>query len=278
MNKVEISREYIVTGAEYSSLGRQLKWQQDGYWYKADSQGFESLAEAVVSHLLRHSNIENFIEYESVMINYKGQTYRGCRSKNFKKEKEELITLERLAKTYTGFGLAQMLERIGDVKERILYTVELVENITGLTDFGTYLAKMLEIDAFFLNEGRNTENILLLYDTQKKEYGYCPFFDMGYSLFSDTKGACPPSKGMVECYSAITAKPFSRDFGEQLKIGNELYGTYLRFDLSAKEMINDVRDMLNSIGNEVRYQDVEKRRIGEIMRFQTKKYQYMFKN
>lgn len=278
MNKVEISREYIVTGAEHSSMGSQMKWQQDGYWYKADSHGFESLAETVAAHLLQHSNIDDFIEYEPVMIDYKGRTYRGCRSKNFKKENEELITLERLAKNYTGFGLAHTLKRIGEAKERILYTVELVENITGLESFGVYLTKMLEIDAFFLNEGRNTDNIMLLYDVQKREYRPAPYFDMGYSLFSDTKGACPPEKGMVECYSAITAKPFSAHFDEQMKAANELFGTYLRFDLSPKEMINAVRDMLNNISTQVRYEDVEKRRIGEIFRFQTKKYQDRFKN
>lgn len=47
MSTIEISKDYIVTGAEYSSLGSQMKWKQDGYWYKADMLGFESLAEAV---------------------------------------------------------------------------------------------------------------------------------------------------------------------------------------------------------------------------------------
>ena len=40
MSTVEISKEYIVTGAEHSSVGDQLKWKQDGYWYKTDHLGF----------------------------------------------------------------------------------------------------------------------------------------------------------------------------------------------------------------------------------------------
>lgn len=277
MSTIEISKDYIVTGAEYSSLGDQMKWKQDGYWYKADMLGFESLAETVVSHLLKCSNIEQFAAYEPVTISYDGQQYRGCRSPEFKKEKEELISLERLAKSYTGFGLAKMLERITDVEERILYTVELVENLTGLEDFGLYLTSLLELDAFFLNVGRNTGNIMLLYDTGKKEYRSAPVFDMAQALFSDTKNVCPPEKGMVECYHAVKAKPFSGNFDEQLKVANELYGKHLKFNLSANEMINSVRDVLNNMQNGRAYQGAEKRRIGEIIRFQTKKYQYMFK-
>lgn len=277
MSTIEISKDYVVTGAEYSSLGGQLKWKQDGYWYKADRLGFESLAEAVVSHLLKRSNMEQFIEYEPVTITYQGQQYRGCRSLEFRKEKEELISLERLSRSHTGFGLAGMLERIPDVKERILYTVELVENLTGLQDFGFYLTKLLELDAFFLNAGRHTDNIMLLYDTEQKEYRYAPVFDMAQSLFSDTQNTCPLEKGMVECYHSIVAEPFSDDFDKQLKIANALYDRHLRFDFSANEMINSVRDVLNSMSNGAGYQGAEKRRIGEIIRFQTKQYRYMFR-
>lgn len=277
MSTIEISKEYIVTGAEHSSLGEQLKWKQDGYWYKADMFGFESLAEAVVSHLLKRANIGQFAEYEPVTITYQGQQYRGCRSLDFKKENEELISLERLSRQYTSLGLKEMLARIVDAEERILYTVELVENLTGLRDFGVYLTELLELDAFFLNVGRHTNNIMLIYDTENKEYRFAPVFDMAQSLFSDTKNTCPPEKGMVECYHSIVAEPFSKDFDEQLKTANELYGRHLQFDFSANEMINSVRDFLNGMSNSAGYQGSEKRRIGEIIRFQTKKYQYMFK-
>lgn len=277
MNVIEISKDYIVTGAEHSSSGSQLKWKQDGYWYKADRFGFESLAEAVVSHLLKRSNFEEFIVYEPVMVTYQGQQYRGCRSPEFKKENEELISLERLSRQYTSFGLAGMLARIPDVEERISYTVELVENLTGLSDFGVYLTELMELDAFFLNVGRHTDNIMLLYDTEKKAYRFAPVFDMAQSLFSDTKHTCPPEKGMVECYHSIVAEPFSDDFDEQLKCANGLYDRQLRFDFSANEMINSVRDFLNSMSNSSVYQGSEKRRIGEIIRFQTKKYQDLFR-
>lgn len=277
MNTTEISKEYVVTGAEHSSCGSQLKWQQDGFWYKADRLGFESLAETVVSRLLQHSNIEEFVGYEPTMIAYGGNTYRGCRSENFKGENEEIISLEHLSKNYTGFGLEKTLGRIADVRERILYTVELVENVTGLEGFGIYLAKILELDAFFMNTGRDTANICLLYDIKSRKYRLCPVFDMGASFFSDTKNTCPLENSMVECYHVIKAKPFSSSFDEQVKAARELFGSQLKFTVSSSEMINMVRDMVNGMRSNVHYQAGENRRIGEILRFQTKVYQQMFK-
>lgn len=276
MNKIEISKEYVKTGAEHSSGGDQLKWKQDGYWYKADRLGFESLSETLVSRLLHHANVGVIVDYEPVMIDYKGIEYRGCRSLELKKEKEELVSIEQLAKKYTSFGLAKEFERIPDLEQRILYTVELVENVTGLEDFGAYLTKILEMDAFFLNVGRYTDKILLLFDAQKQEYRYSPVFGMAHSLFSDEE-TCPLEDGLLECYHRVEAQPFTPRFDEQMKAATKLFGRQLKFDISVNEMINIVRDMINSLGKDSAYLDTEIRRIGEIFRYQAQKYKYMFK-
>lgn len=278
MEKVEINVEHIVTGGEHSSKGNQLKWEQDGYWYKADAFGFESLAETVVSGLLRATGIGETVIYEPVNIIYKGKQYRGCRSRNFRSDREELIPLERLSRTYTGFGLAKELAHIADVKQRILHTVELVENITGLEGFGIYLTKMLEIDAFFLNEDRHTNNIALLYDMEKKEYRFCPFFDMGLSLFSDTREAYPFEKTTAECRTEIKAKPFSRDFDEQLDAANELYGCHLKFGYPGRSIINILEAIPEYRRNKDSYLPEEITRVEEVLRNQAGKYQYMFQN
>ena len=275
MQTVDITTDAMETGAEHSSKGNQLKWEQDGWWYKADAFGYESLAEVVVSHLLADSNIENFVAYESVMIRYKGREFRGCRSRNFRKEGEELIPLERLARSYTGFGLAKQLAHIADVKERIRYTEELVRNVTGIEDFGAYLTKMLEIDAFFLNEDRHTNNIALLYDIKTKEYRLCPFFDMGLSLFSDTREAYSFPKSFVECRDEILAKPFSRDFDEQLDAANELYGCYLKFNFAATDIVKRLEKdvFVHGAGEEA---PKEQERVKEVLRYQARKYGYLF--
>lgn len=283
MRTIEIYEKTIQTGIGHSSKGNQLKWFQDGWWYKADQFGFESLAETVASGLLAHSTIGGTVNYEPVMIRYKGKEYRGCRSRNFRGEAEELIPLERLSRACTGFGLARELSRILDVKQKILYTEELVRNVTGLTDFGVYLAKMMEIDAFFLNEDRHTNNIAVLYDTKKKEYRLCPFFDMGLSLFSDTKESFPLNRSFDECRNEIDAKPFSRDFDEQLDVANELYGSYLRFAFPARQIIDYIEKSARNVSEDARnnnlcefYSPDEIGRVKEVLRYQAGKYQYLF--
>lgn len=59
----------------FSSLGVESKYFKDGYWYKQDISGYEGLAEEVCSMILRHSNLEDYVEYEACTINGRP----GCR-------------------------------------------------------------------------------------------------------------------------------------------------------------------------------------------------------
>lgn len=273
MITIDMKLPNIETGFGHSSKGNQLKWEQDGWWYKADAFGYESLAEVMVSRLLSISNLTETVSYEPVIIRYREKEYRGCRSRNFKEVGEELITLERLSRNYTSFGLAKQLAQIADVKKRIQYTEELVRNVTGINGFGEYLTKLMEIDAFFLNEDRHTNNIALLYDRRQKEYRLCPFFDMGLSLFSDTKDAYPVNMSFMDVRKKIEAKPFSRDFDEQLDAANELYGCYLKFSFGEKEIIKALGDRKEF--KEI-YTKEELHRAEEVLRYQAGKYKYMF--
>ena len=273
MMTIDMKIPNIETGFGHSSKGKQLKWEQDGWWYKADAFGYESLAEVLISRLLSMSNLTAVVSYEPVMIRYRDKEYRGCRSRNFKNTGEELITLERLSRNYTSFGLAQQLSRIADVKQRIRFTEELVHNVTGINGFGEYITKLMEIDAFFLNEDRHTNNIALLYNRKKKEYRLCPFFDMGLSLFSDTKDAYPVHMSLDEAKDKIEAKPFSRDFDIQLDAANELYGCYLKFPFGEKEIVKALGDIKELEGF---YAKEELHRAVEVLRYQAGKYKYMF--
>ena len=60
--------------------------------------------------------------------------------------------------------LAAKLLDFEDVSERIQYLVTQVEEITKIDNFGAYLTAMLEIDAFFMNEDRHTNNIAVIYN------------------------------------------------------------------------------------------------------------------
>ena len=269
MERITFLQDYMKIEGHFSSKGNQWKWNDGTWWYKADQLGYETLTETVVSHLLTHSTIENHVIYEPVIIDYHGRELLGCRSRNFLRQSEELITLERLFRQNTGMSLSKEISYFSDVKKRIEYTVDHVVNYTGLEDFGAYLTKMLEIDAFFLNEDRHTNNIAVIYDLKSREYRYCPYFDMGLSLFADIKKDFPLEKPLEECRKRIIAKPFSRDFDEQMDAATELYGGYLKFTVSKNEMVREVEKW------DLPYEEELRKRAGEVLRYQAGKYLYM---
>lgn len=281
-----MKQDNLNIGVGHSSKGNQMKWLQDGYWYKADQFGYESLAEVVTSRLLKKSNIDNATLYEPVIIIYRDNEYRGCRSANFRSEEEVLVPLERLFRSYTTIGLAKQLARISSVKEKIQYTEEVIRNITGMNDFGKYLATMLEMDAFFLNEDRHTNNISILYNKNTDSYRLCPFYDMGLSLFADTKVDFPLGKDYFVCKENIVAKPFSRDFDEQMDAANELYGSYLKFNFSPMHIVDIVNELKKEYflstedsakGSVDGYTEQEMQRVEETLRYQASKYGCFFK-
>ena len=271
MEKIIINSQERLIQAGHSSKGNQLKWKISDFWYKADGMGYESLAETVISNILSFSNVGEHVAYEPVILLYQNKELRGCKSRNFLGEREELITLEKLFRQHTGMSLAKELAYITDIKKRIAYTVDHVISYTGLVDFGVYLTKMLEMDAFFLNEDRHTNNIALIYHLDEKKYSLCPYFDMGLALFADTKEDFPITKSLEECRKKIVSKPFSGDFDEQMDAANELYGTQLTFRVKKNDMVKTACEYQDIYGKEV----VE--RVVEILRYQADKYSYMIK-
>lgn len=254
----------------HSSKGNQLKWKDDGYWYKADFMGYEGLAEVVISNLLETSNCGEYAVYEPMWIEYRGNRFSGCRSRNFLGEREELITAERLYRQFSGRSFAVELAKIPEVKGRIHYFVENVAEMTGLREFGPYLTQALEIDAFFLNEDRHTNNIAVIYSADEDRYRLCPYFDHGLALFSDTKQDFPLTQNVESCWKHIVAKPFSCDFDEQMDAAEELYGKQLRFSYEIEDTVRGLA------GFEAVYGREACRRVEEVIRQQTRKYSIFF--
>lgn len=63
---IELFEQDQRTTNRQSSKGNQLKWENDGIWYKADYTGYEGLAEYLISHLLQKSTLkpEEFVLYD----------------------------------------------------------------------------------------------------------------------------------------------------------------------------------------------------------------------
>ena len=256
----------------HTSKGDQRKWKVDGIWYKADYMGYEGLAETLVSSLLEKSSLAYpFVAYQPVQIEYKGQMIQGCASRDFLKEGEILIPLEKLYRRYTGESLAVKLAEFSEVTERIQYLTDEVEKITELRDFGRYLTAMLEIDAFFLNEDRHTNNIAVIYQEKTQQYVLSPLFDQGLCLLADMKVDYPLERPLETCLEHIEAKPFSADFDVQLEAAEALYGIQLQFHFSLKEVQRELEQIAE------RYPEGVRERVDQLLRQQIRKYAYLIK-
>lgn len=254
-----------------SSKGNQLKWMNNNIWYKADYCGYEGLVEYVISKLLIKTSLKDkeYVLYDTEEIRYKKQIYLGCASLNFLPEGYQIITLERLFENYFGVGLNKSIYAISENEDRLKFLVQQVERITGLSDFGKYMSKLLTIDALFLNEDRHTHNIAVLLD-DKGIYHYCPIFDNGAALLSDTTMDYPLSENSYELIKCVKSKTFTQSFDEQLDVVEALYGQNIFLYFTKK----DVEDILEE---EKLYSSTIKNRVKEILYYQMDKYQYLFR-
>lgn len=270
MKKIDMTNVDLIDTNVTSSKGNQQKWLLGGVWYKVDHMGYEGLAEVVVSRLLQKSNINNFVKYNPVKIQYKHSEKSGCYSENFRKKDEIILTFQHLYKAMKGESSTKALLRYHETEDKIKFAVDFIREITGLCDADKYLTAMLELDAFFLNEDRHTNNIAFIYNEKSEKYSFCPYFDFGLSLLSDMNDY-PLSADMYNCIRSVKAKPFSDSFDNQIETANKLYGDVISFTFKNSDIetaVNEVKDY---------YSDKEINRVLNLLYNQKQKYSYMFK-
>lgn len=267
---IEVFEQDIRTNDRQSSKGNQLKWNNNGTWYKADYTGYEGLAEYVISHLLQRSTLsqEEYVLYDLEEIKYKNTQYKGVRSQDFLDGDWQIITLERLFHSFFGESLYRAIYAIGEVEERLSFLVNQVERITGLKDFGKYMNKLFTIDAFFLNEDRHTHNIAVLMNGEGK-FTYCPIFDNGAGLLADTTLDYPLGDDIYKLMESVRAKTIDGDFDEQLTVSENLHHYNLKFNFTKA----DVKELLEKA---TIYSKEERERVETILYAQMRKYQYLF--
>ncbi len=268
---VELFSKNLLFYTGFSSKGNQLKWTDGVYWYKTDYTGYEGLAEYMVSGLLQYSDLEceEYVVYETEEIKYQNHLYRGCKSKDFSKKGWQLITLERLYQMESGESLYKSIYQICDYEKRLIFLTKQIERLTGLKHFGRYMCKLLAVDALFLNEDRHLHNIAVLWDGEHA-FRYCPIFDQGAALLSDTLMDYPMGEEALDLMQKAEAKTFCQSFEEQLDIAEELYGQQIRFSFGEKE----IRGLLEK---ENIYDDAAKKRVYTVILQQRRKYQYLFR-
>lgn len=268
---IELFEQDLKLNDRQSSKGNQLKWENNAIWYKADYTGYEGLSEFIISNLLKKSTLEEseYVLYECETIKYKSTIYSGVKSKNFLKEGWQIITLERLFKNFFGDSLYKAIYQIQNTSDRLDFLVEQFERMTGLKNFGVYISKLFTIDAMFLNEDRHTHNITVLMN-ENGEFAYCPTFDNGAALLSDTTLDYPITEDVFDLIRTVHSKTISRDFDEQLDVVEAKYGEHISFSFTK----NDVRQLLDQVSE---YSPDIKKRVERIIFRQMDKYTYLFK-
>lgn len=180
----------------------------------------------------------------------------------------QIITLERLFKSFFDESLYKVVFHIADHEERLHFLVNQVERVTGLTKFGAYMNKLLTIDALFLNEDRHMHNIAVLMNGEG-EFTYCPIFDQGAGLLSDTTMDYPLGGDTVDYMREARAKNFCNSFDHQLDISEKLYGRQMKLAFTKK----DVKELLDAA---TIYPEEVRKRVEEVIYLQMKKYGYLF--
>lgn len=267
MKQIDLTPAAPVPKTGHTSKGDQPKWERGGRWYKADHMGYEALSEVVISALLRWSNVPDFVSYQPIWIYYQERKLRGCVSKNFRSKQEMLVPLERLHRAYEGGrGLAATLAGFPDAAERIRYTVDFIERTTGLAEAGAYLTMLLELDAFFLNEDRHTNNLAVLRDEISGQFRFCPVFDNGLALLSDLNDY-PMSADLYACIGRVQAKPFDMDFLCQVEAAESLYSPQLQFTFTRQDVSQSLENLTQLYPAEI-MQRVERVLYEQMRRFQ----------
>lgn len=235
-----VSNEKI---AETSSKGNQEKWldRSTNCWYKLDQFGYEALAETLISILLEKSNIEtelpfSFVRYRMEKVLVHGRERTSCLSKNFLPPNCSLITVNRLLTNYLGVSLKQKLAKLPSDKQRISFLANQTAECTGLKDFPRYLTLLFEIDSLFCNDDRHLNNIAVI--EQNGKYDYCPVFDNGAALLSNTQLSRMDisPKALI---NVLRACPFNSTFTRQLNTTRSITGKQLDMPVLSAEEIRD---------------------------------------
>ena len=94
---------------------------------------------------------------------------------------------------------------------------------------------------------------------------------MGLALFADTTQDYPLGADVETCLTKVQAKPYARDFDEQLDAANALYGCFLKFEWNTQQMCAE----LERIADQGNYTMEECRRVEQVLHNQARKYAYL---
>lgn len=254
-----------------TSKGNLPKWRIDNTWYKTDAFGYESLAECIISDLLKYSNIYNYVKYNITKGIYNGEIKNFSVSNNFMNEDDMLLTFYRLYFLETGNELTKDIYNFDEVADRIKFVVEFVSKNYKIDNIGKLITSILELDMLFLNEDRHFNNFALIRKGDSKKFIFAPVFDNGLSLLSDII-EYKMNEDIYKNIDKVKGKPFSISLEEQCEKAESLYGQVLELDFTKNDVLKEIEKYREF------YDEGTIERVISVIFEQMRKYSYLFKN
>lgn len=239
-----------------ASKGNQSKILENNYWYKADALGFEGMSEFVVSTMLDFTDVPH-ARYELCKFKLNNREFVGCKSKNFLKSDEELISLLKVLRIEFGYDVTKIGLPLEQTIEKIITDVQSL----GVKGFDQYLADTLVIDALTLNDDRHFRNLALI---KNNTYSVAPIFDNGGAFLSDEY-----SYNNNTNLEDVQAKPFSIDFDEQVTAIEHIKTSQIKVP-SADVILNKVKTKCLDFYTEKQFTQVER-----VLRARLRTYNYL---
>lgn len=200
-----------------TSKGNQPKFTMNGWFYKEDYLGYESISEVLASELLYFIQGIDFLDYflEEVEAEVPLEDGTGFETKTLYCCKSKIYTegdFIAISKILSVFGDESKYNKYTG-KELLDYVVDCVKDATGL-DIRNYLRVLSYLDSILLNEDRHLTNICLI--ERDGVYREAPIFDNGLSLLADTNTFL--MAGQTDIYMRnVKCKPFSTSFKKQTR-------------------------------------------------------------
>lgn len=195
---------------ESTSKGNQPKFIEGDWFYKEDSMGYESIAEALVSEFLSYVEGIEFIDYYLDVIEYDGKRMECCKSKIYTTDGKSFVPVRKILNYYA--DKKELSKKTG--KALLDYVVDCVYKATNL-DIRDYLRTLTYIDSIILNEDRHFNNICLVED-KNGNYRVAPIFDNGLSLLSDTSQDYRYGVSLDILIRNVKCMPFVNSFSKQV--------------------------------------------------------------
>lgn len=196
-----------------TSKGNQRKWIVANTWFKRDELGYEGVAEFLSSLVLSCSTLpsHSYVIYEPCNIRYRGHTFTGCLSPDFRGSLYEK-SLGRLFEEHY-IDIVSELEGL-TIENGLLKLTQLVYKVTGL-NIEQELRLIFTFDSLILNEDRHINNISFLSDGST--WRLAPIFDNGLSLLSDYRDYPKGTKPKV-LMNKVRPRLLTRDFNKHSKL------------------------------------------------------------